>query len=112
MEETEKLPQEAAGNVTENRMKKGCPHAQGHHGHHHGHGHHYGHGSCCMKKLPADSLMGLMYAFGHRFHHTKEPEMTEEHFFGALDAAEKEQLQALLTKAKAGWTKPGEKPAE
>ncbi len=55
--------------------------------------------------------MGLMYAYGHRFHHTKKPDMTEENFFGALTPEEKTQLAALLTKAKDGWKKP-EKPAE
>jgi|GEM_PF-6444978 len=118
MEETEKTTAPEAAETTEASMGKhahhghhGHPHHMGHgcpHGHH---GHKPGHGKCSLNEFPADSLMGLMYAYGHRFHHTKKPDMTEENFFGALTPEEKTQLAALLTKAKDGWKKP-EKPAE
>lgn len=121
MGETEKTTAAAPEEAAAPEMGKG---KHGHHGHHpvhgdheghgpHGpHGHKHGHGKCSMKAFPADSLMGLMYAFGHRIHHTKKPDLTEETLFGALTDQEKSQLQGLLAKAKDGWKKPEEKPAQ
>ncbi len=58
-----------------------------------------------LREFAPDSLMGLMYSFGHRFHHVGPEKMTEDDFFSALDPQEKAELARLLLKAKEGWNK-------
>lgn len=88
---------------------------EGHHKRHlhrHGHDHARHHEKAeAMKKAGPDSLMGLMMAFGHKIHHMKIDDLTDDNLFSALSPEEQDQLKSLLIKAKDGWKKPEPKPA-